>query len=42
MEQAASAQVQSCSSNSTLARTLHRSIHIVSNRTKEIPRVGDI
>jgi hypothetical protein len=42
MDQAAGAQVQSYNNNSTSPRTSHRSIHIVSNITKEIPRVGDI
>jgi hypothetical protein len=35
IEQATGAQVQNCNSSST-------SPHIVSNKTKKIPRVGDI
>jgi len=42
MEQAAGAQVANCSNSSTSPRTLHRSIHIMSNKTKEISKVGDI
>jgi hypothetical protein len=42
MEQAANAQVQNCNINSTSPRTLHRSNHIVSDKTKENPKVGDI
>jgi len=42
MEEVVGAQVQSCNNNSTSRRTSHRSSHIVLDKTKEIPRVGDI
>jgi len=42
MEQVASTKVQSCSNNSTSPRILHKSTNIVSDGTKEVPRVGDI
>jgi hypothetical protein len=42
MEQVAGTQVQNCNSNSTSPRTLHRSTHIVSDKTKKIPKAGDI
>jgi hypothetical protein len=42
MEQVAGAQVQSYNSNSISPHTSHRSILIVLNTTKEIPRVGNI
>jgi len=42
MEQVAGAQMQNCNNGSISPRTLHRSIHIVLDRTKEIPRVGNI
>ncbi len=43
MEQAASTKVQSCSSSSSTSPCiLHKPTHIVSNGTKEVPRVGDV
>jgi hypothetical protein len=42
MEQATNAQMYSCDNSSISPHTSHRSTHIVSNRTKEIPRVGNI
>jgi len=42
MEQTTGTKVQSCNSSSTSLRISHKSTHIVSNGTKEIPRVGDI
>jgi hypothetical protein len=42
MEQKASTQVQNCSSSCISPHTSHRFIHIVSHKTKEVPRVGDI
>jgi len=42
MEQVAGAQMQSCNNSSTSPRTLYRSTHIMLDRTKEIPKVGNI
>jgi hypothetical protein len=42
MEQTVSTQVWNCSSSSISPCTSHRSIHIVSDKTKEIPNIGDI
>jgi len=42
MEQVASAQMQNYNSSSTSPCTSHRFIHIVSDKTKKIPRVVDI
>jgi len=38
MEQVAGTQVHNCNNNSTSPRTLHRFTHIMSDKTKEIPR----
>jgi hypothetical protein len=42
MEQAVGAQVSNYSNSSTSFCTSHRSTHIVLDKTKEIPKVGDI
>ncbi len=42
MEQAIGAQVYNCNNNSTSPYTLHRFPHIVLNKTKELPKVGEI
>jgi hypothetical protein len=42
MEQVVSSQVQNCSSSSITPCALHRSTHIMLDKTKKIPRVGDI
>jgi len=42
MEQIVGTQEQNYNSNSTSLHTSHRSTHIVSDKTKENPRAGDI
>jgi hypothetical protein len=42
MEQGGGAQVQNYNTSSTSPCTLHRSTHIMLDKTKEIPKVVDI
>jgi hypothetical protein len=42
MEQMAGTKMQSCGKNSTSPHTSHKSTHILLNKTKEVPRVGNI